>query len=247
MSGMARAGRRHVPGRVPRRLGDRIYGCDDCQDVCPPNKIRMRRPSPAGADEAWVDVLSVLDAGDDELLARLGRWYILTATPTICVAMRFSCSAMWPGRPRPSLRLSSVTCGTRRRCCGLTPCGSPVGSVLRCPTTSPTTSRSRSATRSHGRKVRRGSAPARHQRLSSEDRRHPELPLGAVATSARRRRRRAHHPARRAEAWDAPRTSPWSAAATMAAAQPMLVRRVNQLAESYDAEVVIIDPPCPPA
>jgi epoxyqueuosine reductase len=36
----------------------------------------MRRPSPAGADEAWVDVLSVLDAHDDELLARLGRWYI---------------------------------------------------------------------------------------------------------------------------------------------------------------------------
>ena len=64
------------PVEYREALGDRIYGCDDCQDVCPPNKIRMRRPSPAGADEAWVDVLSVLDAGDDELLARLGRWYI---------------------------------------------------------------------------------------------------------------------------------------------------------------------------
>jgi len=64
------------PVEYREALGDRIYGCDDCQDVCPPNKIRMRRPSPAGADEAWVDVLSVLDADDDELLARLGRWYI---------------------------------------------------------------------------------------------------------------------------------------------------------------------------
>ncbi|MEM8704842.1 MAG: tRNA epoxyqueuosine(34) reductase QueG [Actinomycetota bacterium] len=69
------------PVEYREALGDRIYGCDDCQDVCPPNKIRMRRPSPAGADEAWVDVLSVLNADDDELLARLGRWYIPNRDP----------------------------------------------------------------------------------------------------------------------------------------------------------------------
>ena len=67
-------------GEFPREyrqaLGDRIYGCDDCQDVCPPNRIRMRRPSPAGADQAWVDVLDVLAADDAELIDRLGRWYI---------------------------------------------------------------------------------------------------------------------------------------------------------------------------
>ena len=69
------------PVEYREALGDRIYGCDDCQDVCPPNKVRMRRPSEAGADEAWVDVLSVLAAGDDELMQRLGRWYIPDRDP----------------------------------------------------------------------------------------------------------------------------------------------------------------------
>lgn len=69
------------PVEYREALGDRIYGCDDCQDVCPPNKIRVRRPSPAGADQAWVDVLSVLEADDDELLQRLGRWYIPNRDP----------------------------------------------------------------------------------------------------------------------------------------------------------------------
>jgi epoxyqueuosine reductase len=62
-------------------LGDRLYGCDDCQDVCPPNQIRRRRPSDAGDDGAWVPLLEVLELPDDRLMDRLGRWYIPDRDP----------------------------------------------------------------------------------------------------------------------------------------------------------------------
>ena len=65
-------------------LGDRLYGCDDCQEACPPNRIRLRRPHRAGVGlaapapevQAWVPLLEVLAADDEELLKRFGRWYI---------------------------------------------------------------------------------------------------------------------------------------------------------------------------
>jgi epoxyqueuosine reductase len=73
-----------APGPFPVEhrvaLGDRLYGCDVCQEVCPPNRAEDRRTPPVAAsdgdDEAWVDLVDLLGRTDDELLVRHGRWYV---------------------------------------------------------------------------------------------------------------------------------------------------------------------------
>ena len=75
------------PGPFPvafrEALGDRIYGCDDCQELCPPSRVAARveaRATDAGPvappGAGGVDVVDLLLADDATILATYGRWYI---------------------------------------------------------------------------------------------------------------------------------------------------------------------------
>jgi epoxyqueuosine reductase len=70
-------------GPFPREqrvaLGDRLYGCDDCQEVCPPNRRVDRSEAADGAGpsaQPVVDILDLLGSSDVDLMARHGRWYV---------------------------------------------------------------------------------------------------------------------------------------------------------------------------
>ena len=70
-----------IPIEYREALGDRIYGCDDCQEVCPPSHRGAQGSSRVPATDAWVDLVEMLDATDDELMAHHGRWYVPRRDP----------------------------------------------------------------------------------------------------------------------------------------------------------------------
>ena len=69
------------PVEFRRALGSRVYGCDECQEVCPPARRSPHAREEVDADGAWVELLWMLRATDEDLLGQLGRWYIARRDP----------------------------------------------------------------------------------------------------------------------------------------------------------------------
>lgn len=76
------------PGSIPEEfrtvIHDRIYGCDDCQEVCPPTiRLSPRLPTRRGepGPGQWVDPWAIAFGDDGDLLDRFGRWYLHGRNP----------------------------------------------------------------------------------------------------------------------------------------------------------------------
>jgi len=69
-----------IPNEYRKSIGNRIYGCDDCQEVCPEGREErfLEGESDTDADHF---ALEILETNDEELLERFGHWYIAQRDP----------------------------------------------------------------------------------------------------------------------------------------------------------------------
>ncbi len=92
--------------RVP--LGDRIYGCDDCLDACPPGHKRLERVL---AGVGRVDLFELLAAEDSALLDRFDHFYIPRRRPRILRrnAILALANSVAASPPDPPVRLRALS------------------------------------------------------------------------------------------------------------------------------------------
>jgi epoxyqueuosine reductase len=61
-------------------LGTSIYGCDDCQEACPPT-MRRALDRTVGDERTTVDAIELLTASDARVLQLVGEWYVADRNP----------------------------------------------------------------------------------------------------------------------------------------------------------------------
>lgn len=67
-----------IPAVVLDAWGDRLYGCDDCLDACPPGQAREAE---SNLEAGRVDLLEILEMSDDDLLERFAHFYVPRRDP----------------------------------------------------------------------------------------------------------------------------------------------------------------------
>jgi epoxyqueuosine reductase len=96
-----------APGDIPVEyrvaVADRVYGCDDCIEACPPGSRLRTRPRTIG--DRWIPS-SCSPLGDHELLDRFGHFYLPGGDPRFLrrnalvvlgnIGSRPSISCCWP-------------------------------------------------------------------------------------------------------------------------------------------------------
>ncbi len=66
-------GRGDIPRELRPAVEDRVYGCDDCLEACPPGSRLLGQ---AAGDVGRIDLVDLLRMTDSEILARFGRFYL---------------------------------------------------------------------------------------------------------------------------------------------------------------------------